>query len=133
MRFRLAVLAEFAQHTQSGALNVLGIFEHLWFERFPNDYLFFVVLSVSAGAEHFETRHHGKVTLIDPDGNQLSSAELWLAFARPKYAARSICNGWAPIAAPFAGPGEYEVRVEVGDEVSTTIPLTIIERARPEG
>ncbi len=132
MRFRLAVLAEFAQHTQSGGLNVLGAFEHLWFERFPNDYLFFVVLSVSAGAEYFETRHQGKVTLIGPDGNQISGSELWIAFARPNHAPRAICNGWAPIAAPFRTPGEYEVRVDIGDEITTTIPMTIIQRERPE-
>ena len=64
MRFRLAVLAEFAQHTQSGALNVLGMFEHLWFERFPNDYLFFVVLIRVQVGEYMSTHFIKKFSSV---------------------------------------------------------------------
>lgn len=135
MELDLAVMADAANVSQEGKLNILGVFDTIWARDFPVRHPAMVfVLRVRADFTDQGT-HHLQVRLMDADGNQLFKAEgpLQVPSAAPgRHTRPHIIMGLNGIT--FAKPGDYSFEVMVDDHHLKSIPLHLLRApASPPG
>ena len=134
MEVKFAVLADYANITREGKLNVLGIFDVVNTSKFPVMLpTFYVVVSYSAGAAEFGTDKDVEIVLCDEDGNQLFKAKQVLNVIRPnKIGTLFTTNQIAGIVGfPFEKPGYYQFSILVNGEEKKTLSLDVNE-VKPE-
>lgn len=138
MEVDLAVIADAANVSQEGKLNILGIFDTIWARDFPfrHGSMAFVV-RVRADFTEAGT-HRLEVRLVDADGKQLFRAEgpLEVAAAGPGRPLKPhIIMGLTGVSFPRAGDYSFEVFLD-GDH-RRSVPLYVLEGPRqppnPEG
>jgi hypothetical protein len=86
MEVSLAVLADYANISREGKLNILGIFNTVSVQTFPGGLQqCFLVVRLVADVEEKGTQHRVQFRLTDPDGKWLTEAstELQLAAEGP--------------------------------------------------
>ena len=130
MEVKFAVLADYANITREGKLNVLGIFDVINSPKFPIILpTFYVVVSYSAGAAEFGTDKNVEIVLCDEDGNPLFRAQQILRITRPSKAGTLfMTNQIAGIVNfPFNKPGTYQFSILVSGEEKKTISLQVNE------
>jgi hypothetical protein len=129
MEVDLAVIADAANVSQEGKLNILGIFDTIWAREFPFRHAAMVfVLRVRADFTE-EGTHQLEVRLLDADGEQLFKAE-------------------GPIQVPSSAPGRpvkphvimglsgasYSFELVIDGEHLKSVPLYIMQAPpRPQG
>src|SRR5215208_760261 len=81
----VAVLADYANVSQDGKLNIMGIFQEINppFLPFPMPQMY-LVLSFSAGPAEFETNRNIRVALLHSDGQEVLTLETQMRIPRPK-------------------------------------------------
>ena len=126
----LAVLADYANVTQEGKLNIMGIFGELNPPVLPfNLPQAFLVTLFSAGAAEIGTDKKMRVVLLDGDGKQVVSIEQSVKLPSPKRPGDRLninfVLGMAGIR--FERAGDYAFSILVGDEEKASIPLRVNE------
>lgn len=134
MEVDLAVIADAANVSQEGKLNVLGIFDTIWGTRFPlrHGTMVFVVRVEGTFAEQGD--HRLELRLIDADGAQIFKAEgpLRLAGATPGRPLKPhIILGLSGVVFPAAGDYSFEVLIDGVHKRS--VPLYVAQTPGPPG
>jgi hypothetical protein len=130
MEVKFAVLADYANVTREGKLNLLGIFDVINTSKFPVILpTFYVVVSYAAGAAEFGSDKDVEIVVCDEDGNHLFRAKQVLHITRPdRSGALFMTNQIAGIVGfPFKKSGDYQFSILVNGEEKKTLSLRVNE------
>jgi hypothetical protein len=126
----LAVLADYANVSQDGKLNIMGIFQEVNppVLPFPLPQMFLVV-SFEAGPAEFGSRKNVRIALLDNDGSEMLALEGQVDVQRPpRPGRRAYINqviGLNGITFPRAG--DYAFSILVGGETKEAVGVHVNE------
>ena len=81
MKVTLALIADYANVTKEGKLNVMGIFDRIWSENFPARHTsMHLVMGFEASRVESENKFTVEVFLVDADGQKILGLKGPLAF-----------------------------------------------------
>ena len=126
----MAVLADYANVSQDGKLNIMGIFQEINPPTLPFPMpQMYLVISFSAGPAEFDTVKNIRIPLLHTDGQELLSMEAQMTVPRPnRPGSRAYINQTVGLAGVmFERSGAYEFSVLVGDDEKATVPLYVNE------
>ena len=128
MEVKFAVLADYANITREGKLNVLGIFDVLNTPSFPTSIPFYVVVSYEAGAAEFDSNKEIQIVLCDEDGNTKLKMKQVLRVVRPdKTGTLFSTNQIAGIVGfPFEKAGSYQFNILVNGDPKKQSPFRLM-------
>ena len=134
MKIPVALLADEANISQEGKLNVLGAFDRISAARFPTlhprmVFVFRVQAEYADAGEIFPTR----VRLMDEDGGTLFEAAGELV--APQLAPGEFINAnqvFSLVGVRFPRPGHYKFVLTVGSLVPHETPLRVMQAPVPE-
>lgn len=133
MQVKLALLADAANVSGDGKLNILGIFDTIYAREFPTTHpSMHLVLRFEAPAAEAGGTRALEVVLVAPDGAVLFRVPGTLTLQRGE-AGRvvGIDHVLALANVAFARPGVYEFRILLADEAAVTVPLRV-QRLPPQ-
>ncbi len=132
MEVDLAVVADAANVSQEGKLNILGVFDTIWGPHFPLRHGTMVFVVRVEGQFTEEGEHRLELRLMDPDGAQIFRAEgpLRLAGGRPGRPVRPhIILGLSGVAFPAAGDYSFEILID--GQHKRSVPLYVVQAPEP--
>jgi len=128
MEVDLAVIADAANVSQEGKLNILGVFDTIWAREFPFRHASMVFV-VRMNADFTEQgAHRMEVRLMDADGRQLFRAEgpMQVPGAIPGRPHKPhVIMGLSGIS--FSMPGDYSFEVMVDGQLMKSVPLYVMK------
>jgi len=130
MDVTVAVLADYANVSQDGKLNIMGIFQEINPPTLPFPMpQMYLVISFSAGPAEFGTTRNLRIPLLHSDGEELLAMETQMTIPRPKRpGSRAYINQTIGLAGvTFGRPGDYAFSILVGDDEKATVPLHVNE------
>lgn len=129
----LAVLADAANVSREGKLNIFGIFNRLWAVKFPARHpQAQLVIVFEADAAEAEQKKSVTVSLIDSDGNKILGIEGEFTLPKAKPGQPIRINHILPLPGiPFPKPGDYVFTIMVNGETKARVPFGVAQ-ARPE-
>lgn len=130
MDVTLAVACDYANVSEDGKLNILGVFQEINPTGFPAGVAqMYLVVSFEAGVAEFGTQKDIRIALLEADGSEVMSMEGPMPVHQPTRPGSSayinqILNlqGLA-----FPGPGDYAFHIVVGGETKRTVPIRVNE------
>jgi hypothetical protein len=128
MEVKLALLADYANVSQDGKLNIMGIFQEVNAPLLPFPLpQMYLVLTFEAGPAEFATFRDMRVVLLRSDGEMLLELHGQLEVPRPsREGSRAYMNeaiGLAGITFPQAG--DYAFHILVGGDEKAVVPLHV--------
>ena len=130
MDVTVAVLADYANVSQDGKLNIMGIFQEINppFLPFPLPQMY-LVASYAAGPAEFDTIKDIKIALLDNDGKEMLTLEGQVPVQRPpRPGSRAYINQVIGLnGVTFERPGDYGFAILVGSETKETVSLHVNE------
>jgi len=130
MEATLALLADGANVERGGKLNLLGVFDQVYADKFPYFHPeMYVVVRLTAGPAEFGRKKSFEISLLDPDGKLIGTMKGKGEVPQPANATRaSLEIVMRLVNVPFEKSGHYAVSVLVGGDEKASIPLEVIER-----
>jgi hypothetical protein len=129
MRVTLAVLADYANITREGKLNILGIFDVIHVQNFPVTHpQMQLVMRFEADLSEAGKTKRLEIQLMDEDGKRLFvlGGEFTLGPGQPGEVIGS--NQILTInMMKFEAPGNYEFKILINDELKAEVPLKVIK------
>lgn len=128
MDVNLAVLADYANVSQDGKLNIMGIFQEVNAPSFPFVLpQMYLVLSFSAGPAEFGSVRNARVALLHSDGQEVLGLESQMQVPRPnRPGSRAYMNEAIGLAGVvFDRPGDYAFSILIGDDEKAAVPLYV--------
>jgi hypothetical protein len=129
MEVKLAVLADYANVSHDGKLNIMGIFQEINAPSLPFPLpQMYLVLTFEAGPAEFDSVRDLRVVLLRGDSQEeLVKLEGQLQVPRPARAgSRAYMNEAIGLAGvPFPQAGDYAFHVLVGGDEKATVPLHV--------
>jgi len=133
MEVTLALLADYANVTREGKLNIMGIFELIYAHSFPFRHpQMQLIMRFESDAAEAGTTKDVEVQLVDEDGKKLMSigGEITLGQGRP--GEPIITNHILTLNnMGFEKPGDYEFKILIQGEVRETIRLKLVQTTPP--
>jgi hypothetical protein len=126
----LAVLADYANVSEDGKLNIMGIFQEVNPSVLPFALpQMFLVVSFTAGPAEFDTVKNIKIALLDNDGNEMLAIEGPVPVHRPpRPGSRAYMNQVIGLnGITFRRSGDYGFVILVGGETKETVLLHVKE------
>lgn len=131
MDVAFALIADAANVSREGKLNILGAFDRIYGAAFPLTWprMTLVVRFIASAAEYGQEKSIEIVTL-DADGKRLGTATGKMQVPTPQGAGRGLkINHVLPMTVTFPGPGEYSIDILVNGEPKAAVPLEVVQRA----
>lgn len=129
MRLRYALVADFANVTNDGKLNVLGCTDRLFAYQFPAVHReLYVVNSFETDNEDEGTSHEIAVQVIDSDGRPLTEIRGHLEINGPKQTLNQI-HCFQDV--HFAAAGAYQVNIMLNGRPLSEMQLDLIKLEAP--
>ena len=132
MNVPLALLADSANISQEGKLNVLGVFSNIDALRFPVIHAAMVlVLQLEASPAEYGRTKKFEIAFLDADGNRIAGLEADLQMNAPDDLA-SPTNDYVVInipPTPFPHAGDYAVHILIGDEDKAQVRFRLTDRS----
>lgn len=128
MDVKLAVLADYANVSQDGKLNIMGIFQEINASALPFPLpQMFLVLTFEAGPAEFGSQKQLRIVLVDDDGEERMALEGEVQVPRPPRPGRQayINEAIGLAGVLFEKAGAYHFAVLVGGETKETVPLHV--------
>ena len=130
MEVAFALLADAANVSREGKLNILGAFDRVYGTKFPLTWPRMVLVTrfVASPAE-FGAEKALEIVTLDADGKRLGAATGKMQVPTPKGSGRALkINHVLPMTVTFPGPGEYSIEILVNGEPKATVPLEVVQR-----
>jgi hypothetical protein len=133
MKARVAVLADCANVTADGKLNIMGVFNVIKAQRVPVAHSQMqLVLSLVPDPWETNTTVPLEIQLVDADGRVLFSLKGQVAFGAAAAGEQSTANYLLGLNnTVFERFGGYEFKVLAGDEPFATLPLLVQQVPAP--
>lgn len=129
MEVPYAFLADSANYSQEGKINVLGIFNRLSAPKFPTTHpsMSFVMRLEASPAEAGQTKKV-EIHIMDEDGKRLGTLSADLEIPQEESGRRTIIDSILAIKMfKFPHPGVYSFTVLVGGEPKKEVTLEIVQ------
>lgn len=129
MEVPLALLADSANISQEGKLNVLGVFTQIGASSFPAIHMSMtLVLQLDATPAEYGQTKHLQLRMLDADGSELGNLEMDLEVPVPPHPSMrpnmyTIVNIGA---ATFMKPGDHVVHVLIGGEDKRQVQFELV-------
>jgi hypothetical protein len=130
MDVTLAILADYANVSQDGKLNIMGIFQEVNPPELPfNVPQMYLIVSFSAGPAEFDSVKNVRIALLDSDGKEMLALEGQPQVPRPpRPGRRALFNQVIGMhGVRFEHSGDYEFSILIGGETRETVPLHVNE------
>ena len=129
MEITLALLADAANISVEGKLNVLGAFSNIYASSFPARHPSMnLVFEFDASASESGSMRHIEVRLLDEDGKTLGTLETDFAVPQPERGRRIIFGAVLPLTdVVFERPGNHVFDVLINGDSKKQVPLAIIQ------
>ncbi len=134
MKVTLAVLADAANVTREGKLNILGIFEVIQVSTFPATHpQMQLVMRFEADISESGKTKKLEIQLMDEDGKRLMNlgGEMTLGQKQPGQS-MTTSQILTINMMKFEAPGNYEFKILINDELKAEVPLRLIQARSPE-
>ncbi len=137
MDVSFALLADAANVSREGKLNILGAFDRVHGSQFPLTWPRMVLVTrfIASAAEYGQEKSLEIVTL-DADGKRLGGATGKMRVPEGQPGRQLKINHVLPMTVTFPSPGQYSVEILVNGEPKATVPLDVVQRqdaAPPNG
>ncbi len=125
----LALLADYANVSKEGKLNILGIFDNINAQSLPATHpQMQLVLTLEADRGDADKEHKIEIELIDADGTKLFSIGGDLRFASPPPGEHIKVNHIIQLNnLQFNRFGNHEFKIRINKEVRQSVPLSVVE------
>ena len=135
MDIPLAVLADAANVSREGKLNIFGIFNLLWSVNFPAHHPQMQLAMVfQADSGEAETRKPVSVVLKDADGKKIMAIEGEFKLPKAQSGHPIRINHILPLpGVPLPRPGDYEFTILVNGETKAHVPFSVVSAKPSEG
>jgi hypothetical protein len=133
VQVNLALLADYANISREGKLNILGIFDRINAQSMPAIHpQMQLILTLEADRVDADKEHKIEIQLIDADGAKLFSIPGDLKFGQPPPGERVRINHIMQLSnLQFSRFGEYEFKIIINNEVRKSVPLSLAEVKKP--
>ncbi len=134
MNLDLALLADYANLTADGKLNILGVFQVLQAVSFPVALpQMQVVMSFEAGVAEASEEHKVDLQLIDADGKRLFAVSGQMAVGAIRAGEQFHAHHILTINnLRFDRPGDYRFDIFIDGQSVKELPLRVVERSAPK-
>jgi len=133
MEVAFALLADAANVSREGKLNVLGAFDRIYGAKFPLTWpRMMLVTRFVASAAEFGTEKNVEIVTLDADGKRLGTATGKMTLPQGQAGRQLKINHVLPMTLTFPGPGEYSIEILVNGEPKATVPLEVVQQEKPE-
>ena len=141
MEVTLALLADYANLTADGKLNIMGTFDTIFAERFPAVHpQMQLILRLSANPAEVGARKKLEIKLMTEDGRQMFSISAEFGFqvkdpALPVGLEMKTDQIIGLNNIRFESAGDYQFAILINDDTKETVPLKVrqrVEQARPQ-
>lgn len=134
MEVPISVLADYANATNDGKLNVMGIFDTIYAEAFPAVHLELrIVVKFRFSAGERGSTKTTRIILLDPDGNEISSGGGAINIPKDAPLTPEVNNIGVFRGVVFPKPGDYSFSVLVNDDEKARIPLHVLQKQPAQG
>lgn len=124
MKLRYALIAEYANFTGDGKLNLMGVTDRLFAYQFPAVHRDLVIInSVESDNEEENSQQSLQVQLINPDGLTVAELSGQLEIGAGKQVFHQI-HVFQDV--KFETPGAYQVNLYFNNAEVQTIPLELV-------
>ena len=130
MDVTLAVLADYANVSQDGKLNILGVFQEVNATELPAVVAqMYLVIAFEAGAAEFETEKQIRIALLETDGSEVMSMEGPMWVERPgRHGSRAYLNQIVTLQGlTLPRSGDYAFHILVNGEEKRAVLLRVNE------
>jgi hypothetical protein len=125
MQLRYAMLADYANVTQDGKLNIVGVFDNLYALSFPAVHRqLFLVNSIEADNEDEGQTREVKIQMINADGEVLHELKGHFAFGHGKQTVNQI-HLFHDLR--FDAPGPYQFNIFFSEHHVKTLDLELMQ------
>lgn len=127
MDVKLALLADAANVSREGKLNILGVFDAIYARQFPTVHPHMaLVLRFEAGPAEKGTARHVEVQLVAADGRVLVNLPGHVNLAHPGAGEPAVLDHVLSFTnTRFEAPGRYTLRVAVDGVVAAALRLRV--------
>lgn len=134
MHVDFAVLADYALIDQHGKLSVLGIFQHVWVERFPAVHPRTHLVLRVRGQRADAGSHHVQIRFVDDQGAELVGGEGQISFGDPPAGVTEMDAGAVLVFdVPLPRAGAYAFEILLHGRPAARVPLSVSQLAPPPG
>ncbi|MDI6890165.1 MAG: hypothetical protein QMC83_04395 [Thermodesulfovibrionales bacterium] len=129
MKVALALLADYANVSQEGKLNILGIFDRINAQSVPATHpQMQLIITLEADRVEADREHKVEIELIDEDGNKLFSIGGNLKFGPPPPGEKVRLNHIMQLNnLRFDHFGSYEFKILINNMLAGEVPLSVVE------
>jgi hypothetical protein len=133
MKITLAVLADYANITREGKLNILGIFDAINTQDFPITHpQMQLVMRFEADISEAGKAKKLEIKLMDDDGKTLFVLNGGFTLGQGQAGETMVSNQILTInMMKFENPGNYEFKILINDELKAEVPLKVIKYPPP--
>lgn len=131
MKVALSVLADYANVSAEGKLNIMGVFQVIYAAQFPHVHpQMHLILTLEADASEMGNKKQLEIKLMGPDGAPVLGVggEMEVPKAGPFLGTAIGLNhilGFQGVR--FDKPGDYQFAVLVGGDHKQSIPLKVVQ------
>jgi hypothetical protein len=124
-----ALLADAANVSREGKLNILGSFDRIYGSKFPLTWPRMVLVTrFVASAAEFGTEKSIEIVTMDADGKRLGTASGKMTLPKGQAGRQLKINHVLPMTMTFPAPGQYSIEILVNGEPKATVPLEVVQR-----
>ncbi len=133
MKVTLAVLADYANITREGKLNILGIFDVIHAQNFPMTHpQMQLVMRFEADIAEAGKTKKLEIKLMDADGKTLFVLNGSFTLGQGQPGEVMVSNQILTInMMKFENPGSYEFKILINDELKAEVPLKVVKYTPP--
>lgn len=129
VRVALGLLADYANVSREGKLNIMGIFDRINAPSVPAVHSQMqLIMILEADRGDADREHKVEIEMVDADGAKLFSIGGDLKFGGPPPGERIRINHVIQLNnLQFNHFGDYEFRIVINNEVRYSVPLSVVE------
>lgn len=132
MDVAFALLADAANVSREGTLNILGAFDRIHGTKFPLTWSrMTLVLRLIASAAEFGAEKQIDIITMDADGKRLGTITGKVKLPEAKAGRQLRINHVLPMTVTFPAPGEYSIEILINGEPKCTAPVEVLQREQP--
>ena len=132
MNIDFAVVCDYALVDQFGKLSVIGLFQHIWVQKFPTIHPRLHLVIRLKGTRTEVGQHDVRIRLLNEDDEESISGEGKVNFPEPAAGVLEVEAG-AVLAfdVPFQKQGQYRFQIDVDSEAQTVVPIVVSQGPNP--
>ena len=129
MDIAFALLADAANISREGKLNILGAFDRIYGAKFPLTWprMMLVTRFVASPAE-YGTEKSLEIVTLDADGKRLGTASGKMKVPQGQGGRPLKINHVVPMTMTFPSAGQYSIEILVNGEPKAAVPLEVVLR-----